>query len=68
MHAAIVLWGVLSLAAAVLALPIGAVLALANGVLAVVMRGTKRKLFMAFATMGAVVCVALCLTLLTVRF
>lgn len=67
-HAAIVLWGVISLGSAVLALPVGVALALVNGVLAVVTHGMKRKLFIAFAIAGAIVCVALSLTLLTARF
>ncbi|MFJ4223716.1 hypothetical protein [Microbacterium sp. NPDC089695] len=67
-HLAIVVWGVVSLAAVLLALPVGAALTAVNGICAIVMRGTERKLFVALTIAGVLLCAALLLTLVAVRF
>jgi hypothetical protein len=53
-RALIVMQGVVTLLICLIALPLGAVLVVVNGVLAIIARGTHRKLFAGFAIGGAV--------------
>ena len=55
-RALIVVQGVVTLLTCLIALPFGAVLVVVNGVLAIIARGTNRRLFAGFAIAGAVIC------------
>lgn len=67
-YCAIVVEGVVTIASALLALPLALALVAANVVLAVLTHGTYRKLFAGVAIAGFVVCLGVVLTLFTARF
>ena len=59
----IVVEGIVTVLLCLVAFPIGAALVVANAAMAIVTRGTNRKLFAVFAIAGAVVCIAVALIL-----
>jgi hypothetical protein len=55
----IIVQGLATVVMCLIAFPLGAVLVVVNGVLAIVARGTNRRLFAGFAIAGAAICLVI---------
>lgn len=66
--ALIILQGIVSIALVLVYFPAGMVAVIANAIAAVASRGVHRKLFATFAIVGALLCLIIGLTLLSVSF
>lgn len=67
-RALVIAQGAITLVACFLVFPLGAALVVTNGVLAIITRGTNRRLFAGFAIAGAAICIAIALFLTGVAF